>query len=422
MSDILSQLRVIIGLEAKGFAGVQSQMRGFTNGIQNQFATLKTAVAGYFTTQFAVQLGKSVAHMAERWKDLSEQTGESTDEIQRFDAAFKKVGLTAEDAAASFDLLAKKRDEALSPGGGNAAKIFQGLGLSESDIAGKSGAELFRTLASMANDPSNQVARAAFGQLFGTRGNRSGKLLAGASEIAKGGGGSIMSAENIRVLDEASKRFERAMLDFKVSAAPFVVGATRFATSLVEFWRKGGPLQWLKQPDAHYRPSGGESLSVRSGDSMATTPTATGGRAGRMGWQLDEQRQTLMSALDAAVFKTANPAAKKSMLQAAMNRDLEEARRQEALGNYSQADALRAGAIKQAGDLAAMNQSGGTGLMKRDSMAAVGGLIGGASYSMDPSLSVQQEQLNVLREILRQYPELIDAMTGRRISPISQIR
>jgi len=420
MADILSQLKVIIGLEAKGFAGVQSQMRGFTNGIQNQFANLKTAVAGYFTTHFAVELGKSVAHMAERWKDLSEQTGESTDEIQKFDAAFKKVGLTAEDAARAFDVLAQKRDEALKPGGGGAASIFQGLGLSEKDIAGKRGAELFRMVSGLANEPGNQAARSVFAQLFGTK--RSGKLLAGASEIAKGGGGPIMSAESIRVLDDASKQFARAVLDFKVAVSPLVAkvvsgtgnaleGLSNFnlMTLPKQIWQAlTGTIPINAEHHARSKPSAAVHQSTK--------------RAGRMGWQMDEARQGLFSALDATVLKAANPMQKRGMLQAAMNRDMQEARRQEGLGNYAAADALRAGVIKQAGDLAALSQGGGSSLMKRDSLAAVGGFVGGASMGMDPSLTIQQEQLNVLRQILQQYPELIDALTGKRLSPISQIR
>ena len=81
----------------------------------------------------AKEIATSVSHMAERWKDLSEQTGISTDAVQKYDAAFKRVGLTAEDAAKAFDVLTDKRQDALS-GGAENENMFRRFGISEDEL------------------------------------------------------------------------------------------------------------------------------------------------------------------------------------------------------------------------------------------------------------------------------------------------
>ena len=79
MATVLESVKIVLGLEAKGFAAVSGQVKSFQQGVLSNVAQLKTAVAGYISIAAGKELVRAVSEMAERWKDISEQTGLSTD-------------------------------------------------------------------------------------------------------------------------------------------------------------------------------------------------------------------------------------------------------------------------------------------------------------------------------------------------------
>lgn len=437
----LEQLKIILGIEAKGFAAVSGIIKGFTEGANRQFAALKNQVAGFFTVAAGTALVRSVSQMAERWKDLSEQTGLSTDAVQKYDFAFKKVGLTAEAAAQAFDVLTDKRREALESGG-TAEMMFRKFGISEDELRSlNTGAALFERMAK-GRRASNQGDRELFAEAFGAK--RGGKLLASAAALEEGGPPSLMSEGDLKALDQAAKDFANAALQFKIAAGPLVVALTNFATKLLKGdaygieneivqaaetnaetsemeWylanakRKGISVKALKRQMAEK--GAGQSYD----DAVNTTVLDSQGRAGEYSKTRAAIREKLGEAFAGVMFRSSSADGQRGILKARMS----ELNGQAA----NEADPLkRAGIqsemIKLAGQRAEMGRN--SVQIGPDSLAAVGGIVGGAGM-MDPGISVEQDQLSVLRDILREFPELKKAIedlnsTNRPIDGVGGLR
>lgn len=428
MGAIIDQLKVILGIESRGFAAVHGQVRNFSDSVHRQFAGLKNTVAGFFTIAAGRELVVSVTHMAERWKDLAEQTGQSTDEVQKFDAAFKRVGLTAEDAARAFDHLTDKRREALEEGGA-AETMFRKFGIGEAELRSlDSGAKIFERL-SRGRSATNQGDRELFNEMFGTK--RGGKLLAGATALEEGKPPSLMSKEDLEKLDEASKAFERAMLEFKIASAPMV-------TSLVDFARKflnrmngedasgiGDEIVYaatvnaeneaMEHRLAYAKRKGMKASEVgkRSGragidwwghpDRLIRTdwPGAGGdGDASANPYSVTQKKvaDELARSLAETLFKAGNTNDKRRIADARLS----------ALGGAiaAEGDPLKKAKLQSefmnvAGERASLRDK--SFQYSPDQLASVGGYIGGAA-SIDPSLQVETSQLDVLKAILERMP------------------
>jgi hypothetical protein len=529
MATVLQNLKVILGIETKGFPGVQNQIRGLTEGVQRNLAGVKTAIGGFFTVAAGAALVRSVAQMAGRWKDIAEETGVGVEEIQKYDAFAKRASGTVEDMAAAWDMLTEKRKDALEKGG-ESARMFRGFGITESELRNlKTGEELFRRIAAAANDPKNQGQREQFIDLFGRK--KAGKLLNIAGSVAEGGEVSVMSDAAVKQLDDAAKAFERASIDFKTAASPLVAKmaewisvATKFHfgddperdaakqredmrqriikdasellggtfskddfTDVIQGNAKAALAEGLEfvlggkggvkkisdiekrankafgiegeatlgdtisglrsesdENEASYKARKAkreeignvlkilenEDLSSQSLEALAAQVIAL--RKGRpavidrsvstfgadipatpgdeftsanSGFAADQQaaREKYQSALDALLFRASNTTEKKRQLEADIKRDTEEASRlrmADGPGDVDRATALEVGILKKAGERAELER-GMRHEWKADSLASVGGLIGGAASSaIDPAVMVQQDILKVLNSIL----------------------
>lgn len=453
MATVLEQVRIVLGLETKGFGAVSGQLKGVHQGVERSLSQLKTAVAGYFTIAAGRELIRSVSTMAERWKDIAEQTGLSTDAVQKYDAAFKKVGLSAEDAAAAFEILTQKRREALEEGGA-AAQLFRAFGVSEEELRGlESGAAIFERLG-RGRSASNQGDRELFGQMFGTK--RGGKMLAGANSLEEGGELSLMSKEDIQTIDDASKRFEAAARDFKIASAPLVTALTNWVTTAMRFWGSnpdGGESQrqavasLAKEGVLDVIPGGafarkligslrgknkgetdlaGVSDQIRGGGQMGYNETvasiigsggpASGGLlSGVFSADAKRAKDKLNEAIFGTLFKAGNTGQQKSLLNQQMKDLLGQA---ESEKDPVKAAGLKGEAFKLAGNLAELNRTQ-SGMFAPDSLAAVGGIIGGAGIAADPGLNIETSQLEELRKVVSGIDALEKAW---RDSPMNQLR
>lgn len=442
MATVLESVKIVLGLEAKGFAAVSGQVKSFQQGVLSNVAQLKTAVAGYISIAAGKELVRAVSEMAERWKDISEQTGLSTDAVQKYDAAFKKVGLSAEDAAAAFDLLTEKRRQALEEGGA-AAQLFRAFGISEQELRSlDSGASLFERMAK-GRSASNQGDRELFGQMFGSRGGRAGKLLAGATSVAEGGDISLMSADDIKALDDASKRFEAASRDFKTAAAPLVTSLLSLGTQAMGGLRglitgepvtkqngaKGGLVGALedalessgdvavKEREFEYRKRTGKKL--RNLPALPTSYDEAVGfsqeKAGLYSKEQEAVRNKLNEAVFSTLFKAGNTGQQKTLLNQQMKDLLGQAGAEK---DPVKAAELKGKAFSLAGNLAELSRTE-SGMFAPDSLAAVGGIVGGAGIAADPGLNVATSQLEELRNIVNGVQELKDALEH---SPMKDLR
>lgn len=435
MATLLDQLKLIIGVETKGFGAVQTQIKGLNEFATRQLTQLKTAVAGYFTVQAARELVTSVARMADHWKDVSEQTGLSLEKVQQYERAFKKVGLTVEDAAKAFEVLTDKRREALE-NGGPAARLFQDFGIGEAELRGMgSGEEVFKRLA-QGRSATNQRDRELFNQMFGTR--RGGKILAGATEFANQGPINTASDQNIILLDKASKEFALAVHEFKVATIPFVTALMGVAgagmnqvANQQSIWSKlatanplsggailGRALEFFTRPDPKTAPSAVARSAIVPPSGII--PPASEHQYERYPAEVEAARKKMQDAFDNVFFKAGNMQNRRAMMHSNMQRDLSEASRLEGLGRFAEADALRAGAIRQAGELSGFDSRRGLSI-GADPSAAIGGFIGGAAAGIDPTLLAQQQTNDILLRILNEFPELEAALREYR-SPINQLQ
>lgn len=493
--NILSQVKIILGLETRGFPSAQKQVKAFTQGVQRDITQLKTFVGGYFTAQFGTGLVRAVSDMVGRFKDLNETSGESLETIQKYDQVFKKFGGTAEDAIKIFDELSLARKEALEKGGEAGIKL-QRLGLSWQEIQSlETGRKLYEQIAKIANDPNNAAQRLAFLDQFGKK--RGGIALAGAAALAEGGEFSIISDQQINDLDEAAKAFERAALEFKIASVPLVSTLTDWIATAAKFWadtpdRKertarqksledavdgllhggfGGTAQkglsgdQIKQLHAlksklAYNPFLGvggeltteglnqiqaEIYSITSGKpmpprSVINPPSLTEEQkvkafAKRIGepyytpddpekvkafaqgmgadWEdagawsaplqmgpadIERRRAALSATMDSVFFRAGNSVEKQQQLREQIARNEASAKEHDANGEWDAATKLRQDNIKSTGDLADL-MSTPHREFQSDQLAQLGGFIGGAG-AIDPSLTVQQSQLQVLQSLL----------------------
>lgn len=450
MATVLESVRIILGIEAKGFASVSGQIKSLHQGIERNVASLKTAVAGYFTIAAGKELVGAVSTMAERWKDISEQTGLSTDAVQKYDAAFKKVGLSAEDAAAAFDLLTEKRRQALEEGGAS-AQLFRAFGISEQELKGlTSGASIFERLA-QGRSAGNQGDRELFGQMFGSKGRKAGKLLAGANSLSEGGELRLMSEADIKAIDDSAKRFEAAARDFKIAASPLVAALSDWIATAVKFWtdekRKDSD---VKVSDLFLRPDKFGALLGNGTPAVSNRPLITPDRggldplnglnegqpgvfrtgangepfldtgAGVYSKDAERARNKLNESVFSTLFKVGNTGQQKTLLKQQMDELLKQANEvadSDPNSALKKAE-LRGKAFGLAGNLAELTKQQ-SGMFSPDSLAAVGGIVGGAGIAADPGLNVAQSTLEATLEILSTNKELLDAF---RESPMKDLR
>lgn len=485
--NVLSTLKIILGMETKGFPTARQQIKGFVEGTQRDIAQLKTFIGGYFTAQFAGQLVHSVSQMVGRFKDLNETSGESLETIQKYDQVFKKFGGTAEDAIKIFDELALARKEALEKGGEAGIKL-QRLGLTPQEIQSlETGRQLYERIAQIANGNGGAKQREAFLAQFGKK--RGGMALAGANALNEGGEFSIVSDENVQKLDEAAKAFEKAALEFKIASVPLVAALTEFGSEVLNWLQDSSgeragkkalldrstdltgeaagiirginektpirsrrtqeerdkqaeaqaiidSLQGGELTEARLRAAQIRLASLKSGRKM-TEPEGTAwydkaimeanGGAGPFSGDPDfalpdrglqmmpedirNRRRTMGDAFDSVFFRAGNSEDKKQMLREKIKRDLADAQELDDKGDYGGADKLRSGSIKSAGELADLLATPHKEFQS-DQLAQVGGLIGGAA-TIDPSLTIQQSQLQVLQSILSEFPALREALSQR---------
>lgn len=457
MATGVDKLLIILGIKTENFSAVRGATKSLVAGVRSDIAQVKGMVAGFFTVAAATQLASAVSQQAQNWKDLSEQTGRSTDEIQRYDKAFKKVGLGAKDAAGLFEILATKRREALE-GDGAAELIFRKFGIGEDELRSlESGADIFERIA-RGRSPTNQADRDLFSEMFGSK--RGGKALAGAAELANLGDIKLMSKEDIRDLDESAKKFQEASLNFKIAAAPLVTALINFGSksvssigsavkgftigndtdaqkydggvigemeaalqSSVDAAQKQREFDYLKRTGKRYRQR--NIIHDPYKDDPATAELIkSGAMADEFSLGRNRAAKALQESAFGIIFKGANTDRKKSMLDSQIAGMVEFANNK----GTSVEDKRKAhqDILKLAGERAALDFGSRQSGFKADSLAAVGGFIGGAAAGIDPSMLVQQDQLTTMRSVLSAIknlpPEIAEAVERAARGPMGDVR
>ena len=429
MSNILDSLKVIIGLEGKGFSRVQHEIAGFAKSAQGTFGTLKAAVAGYFTVDVVKSLMESGLQFAAHVNDISEQFGIARADVQRYDAAAEAVGLTVDNVAAAFDKLASMREKALG-GDTGALQTFNKFGVSEADLNNlKTSSELFQRIAKYAGDASDATTRAQWKEIFGKSG---AKLIEMARDLEHVDV-KIITDDDLERLHKAERMLAAIKKDMAVTAAGWMASILpKDLTSPNESQRKNLREQarnivtnrknyssqvawqavWFQEQerkglvsDEQLNQWGEKFAAWRAGKEWKPLSEAKKLEAPKpLAPELSSKdrikyERELQESVAGMFTKLANPEQKRGMIQEEITRLKDEIPGFEKSGDFASAQANRKRLVGLAGELAGTYKAE-SNRIPTDTAAAIGGYIGGAAANLNPMLLAQQDLVSLARRIL----------------------
>lgn len=160
---------------------------------------------------------RSVVETANRINDLTREFRVSSDTVQRWDIAFGKVGLGAEDAGNALNRLKKAREGAIKEGNVGAFGAF-GIGLADlRDQAIDTQDILNAIMATVAGRRITDSEDAAAMELMGKSG---AKVLSAFQELSKLGPVKLISKEDLDTMHEVEETWKRFKRDAVSSVAP----------------------------------------------------------------------------------------------------------------------------------------------------------------------------------------------------------
>lgn len=216
--SILS-LMAKLSLDGRNFkAGIREAQVSVTRFAEHELKHIKQAIVGAFGVVAIEQFAHSVVATATRIKDLSEQFGVTTEEVQQLDYAASKVGLQFEDWGAALIKIGKAREAAA--GDQKIRDLFATFGQSWSKVnnAGITNNEILVSILQHSKGISaNARERAELDELAGKKAE---KLLALQEQIAAAKKDApIISDADIEAIDKMEKGLHRVWLQVKALAA-----------------------------------------------------------------------------------------------------------------------------------------------------------------------------------------------------------
>src|SRR5574343_1107476 len=454
MAQVIDSLKVMLGIDVTGAKAGGAQFNRVVKGIEGQLGNLKGMIAGYFTFDVAKELVRGGVEYANRIKDISEQTGIGVEEVKKFDKAFKRVGLGAEDAASALAMLTEKRKQALEDqgeGGERARNLFAGFGISEQDLKGATDmSDLAKQIAASVKDISNDKTREAFQELFGTK--KGGKLLAGFAELKKLGPIVLMDKEQIDNLDLASKKLDEIKEKLKISAgkiaAPIIEGVSdtmkqRDIESRISELASSGKLNPEQQKEAESmmdelgmttrKEKFGEVFKsifgfgtkeklvgrqlpsdvlaemekrvailggVKDTTKEPDQPSPEKITDAKQPWSIDvsKSQKRIQERWFEMQMGVASQAQKRSLIEQQISELAGQAKELESKGKFSEATAAKEKMLGLASGLLPEQQRNEP--LKMSSMSQVGGFIGGEAGNLDAYLVVQKDMIQTLRDVI----------------------
>jgi hypothetical protein len=195
--------------------------RGLTDAQKsfNSFAsTIKGHLAGAFTAGTVIAFTKSIHDTVNRIKDLSEQFGVTTDEVQKTDHALKQSGLQFENLATALASMTKARRDAVE-GNIELRQTFEKYGITLSALNSPQ-TRTYDILVQMseAMAEGNLTARdqADLMDLLGPKALKLANVLA---QLSKTSPPVLVRSEDVIAIDEAAKAYERMATAAKAIAA-----------------------------------------------------------------------------------------------------------------------------------------------------------------------------------------------------------
>lgn len=217
----MPSLTGVIGLNATAFhAGLTAALGGVKKAGKDMSSALGFFAAGKLGMAggpgaFIRDMADQAINAVGRFKDLSEQFRVSTDTVQVWDFAAKKVGLTAEDVGKGLERLQKAREAAVEKGDVGGFGQF-GIGMETLKDAAVQGEDIMRMMqAAIANHPITESEAVAAMELMGKGGS---KLLSVMTEMQTMGPINIIKADDLKALDDANKKIDELKRQMTVVA------------------------------------------------------------------------------------------------------------------------------------------------------------------------------------------------------------
>ncbi len=203
-----------LGLDKTGF---EQGLSKATQQASRFGSNLKATLAGAFGAGAMVAFAKGIADTVGRIKDLSEQFGVTTDEVQNIDYAMKQSGMSFEDFGAAMNKLGPARREA-ALGNEELRETFRKFGVSAEDLQDPLLSNkdiLIKVAEAMRGTNVTAAEQAAIMDLLGTKAAKLANVLAGLDGFQAP---SLFSEEDIAMIDQMSKEFELFYRDIQISA------------------------------------------------------------------------------------------------------------------------------------------------------------------------------------------------------------
>jgi hypothetical protein len=217
------ELKAKVGLDGRGFKAGMRELESATN----HFAgSVRAQLAAAFSVAAATGFLRNISETVSRIKDLSDQYGITTDEVQKADVALKKNGLQFENLGHSMQRISSARREAVE-GNAELRASFERYGVTLNDLNNpqKRNYDLILQIAD-AIKGQNLTARDQI-EITDLLGARSLKLITTLQTLKDFEGIELFRERDIEIIDEASKKLDEMLRKAKVLAAAGVVEASR---------------------------------------------------------------------------------------------------------------------------------------------------------------------------------------------------
>lgn len=200
-----------------------------------QLSGLKESIAEAFTIGAIVEFGHALVENVTHIKDMAEQFGMSTNEVQELQAAALKVGLAFEDVGRAYEKFATFRRAAGEEGEeSEKAKLLAKMGFTYADVqtsalgTADAVAKIAQALKGVEMTPAG---REDLKQLFGEKAG--GKMAAVIEAMQQGAGAHIIDPKDITMIDDLDKQLSLLWSNFKADSTSALAGFMQTSQELL---------------------------------------------------------------------------------------------------------------------------------------------------------------------------------------------
>lgn len=373
----MATLKATTKLDSTGFNTGVDKMKKKSSGLGATFKKLGGVMAATFSVGAVIGFTKAIINMGSKMTDLADQSGLTLRQFQALNAVSIRAGVSSEKVQAAMAKISVSMGEAMS-GAGEYVDMFQSIGLTQEKLATMNPAQVFEKLAQVMS--RSQRGTEEYGAALQIIGTRSGAKLVEVMRQAAGGLDNMAdSAANASLImeDELVKSLDKAADDFAIFWLQIKVGAAKTFSALTDFGRNIGK-EWAEMISGTV--VGGETI----GEELETEAQ----KRERTAYKLMEKNAKAEKDLKLKLFieLTDKQIAEAKKVQAARDK-LADKEKADSIKSMEDITSKRLEFLKKLSGVKV-----GTGQMPTDSLAKIGGTLGGQA---SPEMRNQEKLLNL---------------------------